>query len=229
MPALRIAIEGSDDPGTVFGPQGGTLGRAEQNTLVLDDAERSVSRLHARVEWRNTGFVFINMGLNAVGHNNALLATADEAALVAGDVLRIGRFSLLVSDAGEHELPLDAADALFDDMTGEPLPARAANWPDIALFDDSAAGLMGTASAQAGSAQGLVAELLHGMGCAVPPLPANVTPQLAGRWMRSAVEDTLRTWIPHCSPAVQQAWFTSFEQALVRVSEAEARIGQRDS
>ncbi|WP_326534332.1 FHA domain-containing protein [Pseudorhodoferax sp.] len=229
MPALRISIEGSADPGTVFGPQGGTLGRAEQNTLVLDDAERSVSRLHARVEWRATGFAFINMGLNAVVHNGALLATADEAPLAAGDVLRIGRFSLLVSDAGEHELPLDEDDALFDDMTGEPLPPRAAAWPDIALFDDSAAGLMSTANAaQAGSTPALLGELLHGLGCAAPPLPATLTPRQAGQWMRSAIEDTLRTWIPHCSPAVQQAWFTSFEQALIRVSEAEARIGQRE-
>lgn len=225
MPALRIAIEGSVDPGVVFGPQGGTLGRAEQNTLVLSDAERSVSRLHARVEWRAGGFIFVNMGLNAVIHNGAMLAVADEAPLAAGDVLRIGRFSLLVSDAGEHELPPDDADALFDDMTGEPLPPRAPALHHLALFDDSGAGLV----LPGAQAQGLIGELLHGMGCAPPPLPATVTPQQAGQWMRSAIEDTLRTWIPHCSPAVQQAWFTSFEGALARVAEAQALLGRRGS
>lgn len=223
MPALRIAIEGSADPGAVFGTQGGTLGRAEQNTLVLSDAERSVSRLHARVEWRNSGFVFVNMGLNAVIHNGAMLAVADEAPLAAGDVLRIGRFSLLVSDAGEHELPLDEADALFDDMTGEPLPPRAQALPSVALFDDSEAGF----AVPGAQARELIGELLHGMGCAPPSLPAAVTPQQAGQWMRSAIEDTLRTWIPHCSPAVQQAWFTSFEAALARVAEAQALLDRR--
>lgn len=223
MPALRIAIEGAADPGVVFGPQGGTLGRAAQNTLVLDDPQRSVSRLHARVECRGTDFMLINMGLNAVVHNGAMLGTADEAPLAAGDVLRIGGFSLLVSDAGEHELPADDEEALFDDMTGEPLAPRQPSWPDMAVFDDSAAGLMAAGT----PVQGMVGELLHGMGCAAPPLPVDLTPQQAGQWMRSAVEDTLRTWIPHCSPAVQQAWFSSFEQALAAVAQAQSRIGQR--
>ncbi|MGC3984074.1 MAG: FHA domain-containing protein [Pseudorhodoferax sp.] len=232
MPALRISIEGSADPGAVFGPQGGTLGRASQNTLVLSDVERSVSRLHARVDRRPAGFVLVNMGLNTIIHNGGLLATAEEAALAAGDVLRIGRFSLLVSDAGEHELPLDEEDALFDDMTGEPLARRVPPWPDLAPFDDSAAGFVTSGMGrppQAGPAQGTVGELLQGMGCAGAPLPAAVTAEQAGQFMRSAIEDTLRTWIPHCSPAVQQAWFTSFEEALVRVSQAQARVEQRDS
>jgi predicted component of type VI protein secretion system len=232
MPALRLSIEGSADPGAVFGPQGGTLGRASQNTLVLSDAERSVSRLHARVEWRPTGFVLVNMGLNTIIHNGGLLATAEEAALTAGDVLRIGRFSLLVSDAGEHELAPGDDEALFDDMTGEPLSRRVPPWPDLALFDDSSAGFVASgmsAPPLAGPAQGTVGELLQGMGCGAAPLPATVTAQQAGQFMRSAIEDTLRTWIPHCSPAVQQAWFTSFEEALARVSQAQTRIGQRDS
>lgn len=230
MPALRISIEGSADAGAVFGPQGGTLGRAEQNTLVLHDAERSVARLGARVEWRTGGFVFINMGLSAAIHNGAVLGTADEAGLAAGDVLRIGRFSLLVSDAGEHELPLEHTPALFDDMTGAPLPPqpsqplpRAPAWSDIALFDDSTAGALEEA-APAGSVPALVAALLHGMGCAAPALPAEATAEQAGEWMRSAVEDTLRTWLPHCSPAVQQAWFLNFEQALDRVAQAQAQV-----
>jgi hypothetical protein len=231
MPPLRISIEGSVDPGVVFGPQGGTLGRAAQNTLVLSDAERSVSRLHARVDWRPTGFVLVNMGLNTIIHNGGLLATAEEATLAAGDVLRIGRFTLLVSDAGAHELPLDDDDALFDGMTGEPLPRRVPPWPDLAVFDDSAAGFVASGAAGAagaGSVTGVVAQLLQGMGCAVPPLPAATTAQQAGELMRSAIEDTLRTWMPHCSPAAQQAWFTSFEEALGRVSQAQARVERRD-
>ncbi|KQP48573.1 FHA domain-containing protein [Pseudorhodoferax sp. Leaf274] len=229
MPALRFSIEGSAEPGAVFGPQGGTLGRADQNTLVLRDAERSVSRLHARVDWRATGFVLVNMGLNTIIHNGGLLATAEEADLAAGDVLRIGRFSLLVSDAGEHELAHDEEEALFDDMTGEPLARRVPPWPNLGLFDDSAAGFVasGAAAVQATPAPGTVGELLQGMGCASAPLPATVTARQAGELMRSAIEDTLRTWIPHCSPAVQQAWFTSFEEALVRVSQAQARVEQQ--
>lgn len=226
MPALRISIDGSADAGAVFGPQGGTLGRAAQNTLVLNDPERSVSRLHARIEWRDGGFVFINMGLNPAIHNGAVVATADAAPLAAGDVLRVGRFSLLVSEADEQELARDEDDALFDDMTGEPLTPRAPAWPDIALFDDSMAGPLGEHDVHAPSA--LVGEMLQGMGCTVASLPATVSAEQAGQWMRRAIEDTLRTWIPHGSPAVHQAWFNHFDEALARISAAEQQVAQRD-
>jgi hypothetical protein len=227
MPALRLSVEGSAAAGAVFGPQGGTVGRAVENTLVLRDAERSVSRLHARVECRDGRFVFINMGLNPAIHNGAVVATADEAPLVAGDVLRIGRFTLLVSEAGEHELPLQDEEARFDDMTGEPLPPRAPAWPDIALFDDSMAAAL-TDDGGGSDVQGVVAEVLRGMGSATPPLPAGITPEQAGQWMRRAIEDTLRTWIPHGSPAVHQAWFSHFDEALARISAAEQQVAQRD-
>lgn len=230
MAALRIAIEGGTEPrdSAVFGARGGTLGRATHNTLVLSDAERSVSRLHARVEWRAPQFMLVNMGLNPVIHNGALLATADEAPLAEGDVLRIGRFTLLVAaaddaDVRDEEQADDDADALFDDMTGEPLPRRRPGWPDIALFDDSMAG----ATPGAVATRDMVSQLLQGMGCTPPLLTRDLTPQQAGELMRSAIEDTLRTWIPHCSPAAQQAWFASFEQALERVSRAEAVVRQR--
>lgn len=229
MAVLRISIEGGQGPrdSAVFGPRGGTLGRSDHNTLVLSDVERSVSRLHARVEWRDPRFVLVNMGLNPVIHNGAVLATADEVVLADGDVLRIGRFTLLVTQADDDAYVEDDEDpddeALFDDMTGEPLPQRRPGWPDIALFDDSLAG----AVPGGGAARDAVAQLLHGMGCTAPPLPSELTAQQAGELMRSAIEDTLRTWIPHCSPAAQQAWFASFEQALERVTRARAVVRQR--
>ncbi|MFT3717834.1 FHA domain-containing protein [Pseudorhodoferax sp.] len=236
MSALRIRIEGDGGPSAsaVFGEKGGTLGRSRQNTLVLSDAERSVSRLHARVDWRDDGFRLVNMGLNPVIHNGARLGPADESPLGAGDVLRIGRFSLLVEAAHEDEQPLDDEDALYDDMTGEPLPRRSARMPPFALFDDSTAvGVTGrgrptdvgglSARAQAGVAT----ELLRGMGCAAPAGSQGFSAEQTGQLLRRAIEDTLRTWIPHCSPAVQQAWFTSFEEALARVAQAEAVVRER--
>ncbi len=204
----------------MFGAKGGTLGRAVHNTLVLADPERSASRLHARVDWRGDGFVLVNMGLKTVIHNGALLGPADEAPLAGGDVLRIGRFTLLVSAADDEHDALADEEALFDDMTGEPLQRRAAAWPDIALFDDST----GMGPLRGGAAPGAGVELLRGMDCTPPPELATLTAEQTGQLMRRAIEDTLRTWIPHCSPAVQQAWFTSFEEALARASAADAQL-----
>lgn len=226
MPALRISIEGATSAGAsaVFGTKGGTVGRAEHNTLVLSDPERSVSRLHARVDWRDSGFVLVNMGLKAVIHNGALLGPADEAPLAGDDVLRIGRFTLLVEVADDAQVALIDDEALFDDMTGEPVPRGAEAWPDIALFDDSTgAGLLHAAT----GARGVAGDLLRGMDCAPPQGVEALTAEQTGELLRRAIEDTLRTWIPHCSPAVQQAWFTSFEEALARASAADTQLRQR--
>lgn len=226
MTALRITIEGASGAGAsaVFGAKGGTLGRSQHNTLVLADAERSASRLQARVDLRAGGFVLVNMGLKAVIHNGALLGPADEAPLGVGDVLRIGRFILLVEAVDEAQAALANDEALFDDMTGEPLAPRGAAWPDIALFDDSTG--TGTLRPVGGSSD-VAVELLRGMDCTPPPDLPPLTSEQTGQLVRRAIEDTLRTWIPHCSPAVQKAWFTSFEEALARALEADRQVARR--
>lgn len=215
MQHLQISIEqgGGAPAQAVFGPQGGTIGRADNNTLVLLDAERSVSRLHARVEWRDGDFVLVNMGINPVLRNADELSTAEEATLASGDTVRIGSFTLKVQTIDAVTGPATAApghdeDALFDDMTG--LPLRAAWASDFASFQDSAGARLG------GGEQAWLASLLHGMGCEVPPPTTPLSAEQAGALMRTAMNDTMRTWMAHCSPAVQQAWFTNFEDAFLK-------------
>lgn len=228
MEHLQIRIEQASGPSAsaVFGPAGGTIGRADNNTLVLADAERSVSRLHARVECRAGGFVLVNMGMNPVLCNGTELSTAEEAPLVSGDTVRIGRFSLRTQAVEADTAPVVPAhgheeEALFDDMTG--LPLRAAWASDFALFHDSAsAGL-------AGSEQTWLLDLLRGMGCDIRALSQPLSAEQAGALMRSAMNDTMRTWMAHCSPAVQQAWFSNFEDAFVKACLAAANPGPTSS
>ncbi|KQP23252.1 FHA domain-containing protein [Pseudorhodoferax sp. Leaf267] len=221
MQHLQIRIEQPHGPGAsaVFGPKGGTIGRAENNTLVLSDAERSVSRLHARVEWRGGAFLLVNMGINPVGCNNTVLSTAEAATLASGDTVRIGSFTLRVQAVDADAEPVTLApgqgdEALFDDMTG--LPLRAAWASDFAMFHDSAGAKL------AGTEQGWLQSLLHGMGCEVPPTSVPPSAEQAGALMRQAMNDTMRTWMAHCSPAVQQAWFSNFEDAFLKACLAAA-------
>jgi FHA domain-containing protein len=91
-----------------FGPDGGTIGRGDSNTLVLDDPDRTVSRVHAQVLCRGTQFFAIDRGSNPMGHNGQLLGSGREAALADGDRLTIGSFELSVQAVQAAADPLDA-------------------------------------------------------------------------------------------------------------------------
>jgi FHA domain-containing protein len=91
-----------------FGADGGTIGRGDSNTLVLDDPDRTVSRVHAQVLCRGTQFFVVDRGSNPMGHNGQLLGSGREAALADGDRLTIGSFELSVQAVQAAADPLDA-------------------------------------------------------------------------------------------------------------------------
>jgi type VI secretion system FHA domain protein len=80
-----------------FGPAGGTIGRAKTNSLVLDDPDRTVSRVHAQVLCRNGVFYIVDQGSNPLQCNGAVLGAGNETQLAEGDRLQVGGFELVVS------------------------------------------------------------------------------------------------------------------------------------
>src|SRR5262249_15964855 len=52
-----------------FPEGGGTIGRGESNRLVLADPERYVSRMQARVDYRNAQWLLSNQGANPITLN----------------------------------------------------------------------------------------------------------------------------------------------------------------
>ncbi|MDN4591413.1 type VI secretion system-associated FHA domain protein TagH [Xenophilus aerolatus] len=94
---IRISAEGLGGASAEFGPAGGTIGRADTNTLVLSDPDRTVSRVHAQVLCRAGQFVVIDRGSNPMLHNGRSLGAGQEAVLSDGDRLVIGSFQLTVS------------------------------------------------------------------------------------------------------------------------------------
>jgi len=83
-----------------FGSTGGTIGRADTNTLVLDDPDRTVSRVHAQVLCREGRFFIVDRGSNPMQCNGQPLGAGREAPIADGDRLVIGSFELRVQ-AGE--------------------------------------------------------------------------------------------------------------------------------
>lgn len=96
-----------------FDELGGTIGRAETNQLVLSDAERTVSRVHAEVVYRRGSHALIDRGSNPVLVNGRPLGAGHEAPLSDGDQLTIGGYVLGVALAGKTSARDPFAD-LFD-------------------------------------------------------------------------------------------------------------------
>ena len=89
-----------------FGPQGGSIGRADSNTLALPDPERRISRRQADVSLSPAGYVIKNVGsANPIIVREQSLAQGESAALCHGDQVRIGGYLLDVSsDGGDDDL-----------------------------------------------------------------------------------------------------------------------------
>jgi len=135
-----------------FGPAGGTIGRSATNTLVLNDPGLAVSRLHARVLYRNARYWIVDQGSNPMQINGSMPGTGVEAPLNDGDRLMIGSFELgvkLLSAAADAPAVPEVAEAPaendpFSDLMSGFAPRAAAapspSAPSAALPDPFAAG-----------------------------------------------------------------------------------------
>jgi FHA domain-containing protein len=105
-----------------FDELGGTIGRADTNQLILPDPERSISRVHAQVVFRNGRFSLIDKGSNPVSVNGKALGNGAEATVQAGDQLQIGGYLLLVESAlgGASVAPVACAPAPAAAPVGDP-------------------------------------------------------------------------------------------------------------
>src|SRR5437764_283292 len=103
MPLILRAVSLNDQPITrpitaQFGAQGGSIGRADTNTLSLPDPERRISRRQADVVASGSGYVIKNVGsANPIIVRDQSLALGEAAPLRAGDQVRIGGYLLEVN------------------------------------------------------------------------------------------------------------------------------------
>lgn len=134
-PPLRASQPGAS---ARFDATGGTVGRASTNMLVLDDPERTVSRVHAQIVFRDGRFHVVDRGSNPMSHNGRPLGAGNEAPLANGDRLVIGGFELSVSEVGQQA----AAAPLGNMGFGGPAPAAMPVSPPTARANDPFADLL---------------------------------------------------------------------------------------
>jgi len=77
-----------------FGADGGHVGRAPDNALVLDDPSKYISRVHARVFARDGAFVIEDLGSNPSVVNDRPVGKGNQAVLGQGDRVMIGDYLL---------------------------------------------------------------------------------------------------------------------------------------
>ena len=82
-----------------FDETGGNIGRAENNELVLPDPERTISRVHAQVVYRNGRYAIVDRGSNPISVNGRPLGNGQEAMIGVGDELNIGGYVMRVEAA----------------------------------------------------------------------------------------------------------------------------------
>lgn len=81
-----------------FDDRGGTIGRADTNTLALPDPERRISRLQAEIMQGPDGYSIFNVGnANPIWLNQKAVGPGEGASLNQGDELMIGSYALQVS------------------------------------------------------------------------------------------------------------------------------------
>jgi FHA domain-containing protein len=108
-----------------FDESGGTIGRAPENTLVLLDPDRKISRTHATIEHRDGAYVLRDQSsVVPVIVNGQALGNGFEASLKDGDEIRIGPYELRVAaQAGGAQRPAAAATAATAAAVPSPEPA----------------------------------------------------------------------------------------------------------
>lgn len=113
-------------PSAHFDELGGSIGRADSNQLVLPDPERTISRMHARILYRNGGYAIVDNGSNPIMVNGVVCGSGCEQILKPGDQVQIGDYVLAVSDDLKTVSDDPFADLFGDGLAEVPAAARAA-------------------------------------------------------------------------------------------------------
>jgi FHA domain-containing protein len=140
--------------GGEFDESGGTIGRAETNDLVLPDPDRHVSRVQARLSWRDGQFEILNVGANALDVGGHSIANGSAIRVQHGDRITMGGYVLEVEAAAGGA------------STGRASPAAGAVVSSGPV--DDPLGLFGVAPPSGAGGGDPFADILQGAGGARP-------------------------------------------------------------
>jgi type VI secretion system protein len=82
-----------------FDPQGGSIGRREDNDWVLPDPQRIISGRHAMISFTDGRYLVTDVSSNGIylNHAETPLGTEGQASLQEGDTLTIGEYEIRVT------------------------------------------------------------------------------------------------------------------------------------
>jgi type VI secretion system protein len=100
-----------------------TIGRGADCTLVLADPRRTISRVQARIDWRDGQCVLTDTGSNPMLVNGRIVDASREAVLHDADTLRIGDYRI--------EIGIGIGAASVDGDATTVIAARSGESPDI--------------------------------------------------------------------------------------------------
>ncbi|MEJ2455366.1 MAG: type VI secretion system-associated FHA domain protein TagH [Candidatus Thiodiazotropha sp.] len=127
----RIAGESPSHPlQACFDPQGGTIGRRDDNDWVLPDPQRFISGCHALISFIDGRYWVTDVSSNGVylNHAESPLGSESQAPLRQGDSLTIGEYEISVTlqqpaiqaaDAGSFDALEDPYARLLDQHAGQ--------------------------------------------------------------------------------------------------------------
>ena len=122
-----------------FSESGGSLGRGAANDMVLEDPSKYISRVHAKVSFREGSYFWEDVGVTPSAINDQATAQGERLMLGNGDRIVIGDYQLAVrveeatmeSVAVPMPVPLTIAPAPFNDPAlpffVAPLPVKVAD------------------------------------------------------------------------------------------------------
>lgn len=188
----RIVVEGA----------GATLGRGTDCSVVLADTRRAISRLQARIDWRDGHYLLTDSGSNPTLVNGRIPGVSREVVLHDGDTLTIDVYRIVIEIEGaSHGEDATVFAALagreeeeeVDAPTMVRVPEREAARPEAADLVDAVTQLRAADQAQAARGE-------SGALDAVDALPD--TPTMVRLPVIAAPQATQAT---QAAPTVQQA------------------------
>ena len=148
MTITLLAVSLNDSPLTQpitasFDARGGTIGRADHNTMALPDPERHISRLQAEVLANGPCYLIRNVGgANPIAVAGRQIARGESAPLRHDDEVRVGGYRLRVIDDAQADssgVDITQGRARVHDALGQPPPPQATQSTpardDVAAFN----------------------------------------------------------------------------------------------
>ncbi|MCP4942444.1 MAG: FHA domain-containing protein, partial [Planctomycetaceae bacterium] len=121
---LRVTRAAGETPAepmaATFGPEGGSLGRRQENDWVLPDPERFISGQHALISFSDGQFYITDTSVNGVFLNQSAvpLGKGDLTPLHEGDSLLIGDYEITAFTQQSQTDALVRTDEFDDPFAG---------------------------------------------------------------------------------------------------------------